>query len=604
MTDRFAPTEDARRPQPAPPGSIVDMRDAPPPPRTDAQAAETAPPVESTLVGGRAGLPPMTPRDADRPKDAGTIVAAGPQDAGKADLPARAGGSVLTGLGGGPDDADKARPAMPSLADPADEQPRPAPQAAPAQPDRTAAAAQVRPAPAPRRGGFAPLFLGGLVAAGLGAGAAYWAIPRLPPAWRTAPASAPAIDTDAVAGIAAQAARAELDTRAAALESQVATAAAEAASRAAGASVSTQALLDQARQAGSDAGSQAGTQAATRLIAETPATAQPDASVAATLSAQASQIAELDRKLAELGSQPQTPDLTAELEPIRQRITALEQRPAVDPDTARQLGQLAAQAQTATDRIGQVADQAESRLREAEGRAAQLASAADDAARRARAAAAAAALGEAVQTGAPREQALAQLQDAGVQPPAALAADIPTLDALAAEFPAAARAALRADLRSDAASGSGSIVGNFLRAQTGARSVTPRAGTDADAVLSRAQDAIQRGAIARALTELEALPPAARPAMQAWTDRARAYADAQAALGTMIAPQDAAAGAPAAANAAPATAPAGAPPDAAPAPDATTKDPAAPAGAPTAVTPAPSAAAPATPPASAATPSN
>ncbi|MFC0813401.1 hypothetical protein ACFHYO_14970, partial [Paracoccus panacisoli] len=156
--------------------------------------------------------------------------------------------------------------------------------------------------------------------------------------------------------------------------------------------------------------------------------------------------------------------------------------------------------------------------------------------RRARTAAAASALGTAIQTGAPREAALAQLQEAGVTPPPALTVEVPTLEALAAEFPPAARAALRAELRSDAASGRGSAIGNFLRAQTGARSVTPHEGSDADAVLSRAGAAVDRGDIAAALKELEALPAPARPAMEPWIARARAAAEAAAAIGALTAP--------------------------------------------------------------------
>ena len=51
----------------------------------------------------------------------------------------------------------------------------------------------------PKVAAEADVILGGLVAAGLGAGAAWWAIPRLPPAWRPVPAQGPAIDTAALA---------------------------------------------------------------------------------------------------------------------------------------------------------------------------------------------------------------------------------------------------------------------------------------------------------------------------------------------------------------------------------------------------------------------
>lgn len=536
MTDRLEPTGDAPRPRPAQAGSIVDMREAPAP-KAGGTAVSAAPPAESTLVGGAEGLPPMAPRKPLAP-DAGTV--------GGADRKADTAGPGVTVAAAPPTPPRAAGPDRDAGADdrPAPTAPvtRPAPpQTSTAQPG-TSQPVPSRPAPAARRGGFAPLFLGGMVAAAMGAGAAWWAIPRLPAAWQPVTAGAPVVDRAELAEIAATAARTELDTRTAALDTRAADAgaeaaraiAAEAASRAAGAGVSTQSLLDQARQAGSDA--------AARLIAEAPASAAPDASVAASLAAQAQQIADLDRRLAGLAQSPAAPAPAIDLAPIQQRIEALEQRPALDRDTAQRLDQLAADAAAATGRIDQAAGQAETRLREAESHAAELAAAADDAVRRARAAAAATALGEAVQTGAPREPALSQLKDAGVQPPAALTAEIPSLDSLAAEFPPAARAALRADLRSGAASGTGSIVGNFLRAQTGARSVTPRSGTDSDAVLSRAQAAVQRGAIADALTELDTLPPPARPVMAAWIDRARAYAQAQDALAALTGAEEPAQG--------------------------------------------------------------
>lgn len=523
MTDRLDPADGTPRPRPAPAGSVVDMRDAPPtalrPDSVNAAPAEAAPPVGSTLVGTEGGgLPPMHPRSA-APGNNATVVPRGGEPSPAPLPPAHPQESLM------------------------EENPMQGTASAPDRPDRPAPPPKhPAPAPAPRRGGFAPLFLGGLVAAGVGAGAAWWAIPRLPPAWRPVPAQGPAIDTAALTEAAVAAARADLDRRAADLESRAAEtatraateaarqAAAEAASQAAAAGLSGESLVEQARQAGSEA--------AARLIAEAPAKGQADGALSAALAAQAQQLAALDQRVAALAERPQeAPAPAVDLAPIRQQLDQLAQRPVLDPAAAERLARLAEGAEAATARIDQAAAAAEQRLHEAESRAAALGEAADAAARSARAAAAAAALAEAVQTGSPRAAALAQLQDAGVQPPAALTADIPTLDALAADFPAAARAALRADLRSGAAGGTGSVIGNFLRAQTGARSVAPRPGTDADAVLSRAQDAVQRGAIGKALTELDALPAAARPAMQPWIDRARRYADAQAALTSLSAPQ-------------------------------------------------------------------
>lgn len=549
-------TEGTARPKPAAPGSVVDMRDATPVSRPGPDMAAdrgAQPTVDSSLVG-EGGLPAMDRRADQAPLRLGTpAVPGGGRDEDGAEAPirrpdTRPADPVAAKV------APKPIPPQPEpKSDPKLTEPRPVPTVTSAPTARPAA-------PAPQRGGFAPLFLGGLVAAGLGAGAAWWAIPRLPAAWQPT-AAAPAVDTAALNQAATAAARAEVERQTAVLETraveaarQAAAAAADAASRASGASLAAQGdgLIEQARQAGADA--------AAKLIAEAPASAaQPDGTLQTTLAAQARQLAALDEKIAQIGQAPAAEAPAVDLATLQAQVESLARRPTLDPAAAERLSQLAADAEAATARINAAADQAEARLKDAEARAAELTAAADEAARRARAAAAAASIGEAIQTGQPRTQGLAQLQEAGVEPPAALTADIPTLGQLADEFPAAARAALRADLRTDAAQGQGSLIGNFLRAQTGARSVTPREGGTADAVLSRAGDAVQRGAVAQALTELQALPEAARPAMADWTARARAYAEAQAALGTLSGAAPAEPAATASAAPAPSDPPAGAP---------------------------------------------
>jgi len=83
-------------------------------------------------------------------------------------------------------------------------------------------------------------------------------------------------------------------------------------------------------------------------------------------------------------------------------------------------------------------------------------------------------------------------------------------------FPPAARAAL-ADLRQETR-GTGLLA--FLERQTGARSVTPRAGDDPDAVLSRAEAAVTSGDLATALDLVAALPEAAQAALADWVAQA------------------------------------------------------------------------------------
>ncbi len=96
---------------------------------------------------------------------------------------------------------------------------------------------------------------------------------------------------------------------------------------------------------------------------------------------------------------------------------------------------------------------------------------------------------------------------------------VPTLAVLQDEFPAAARAALAAS-RVDLAPDEGRLT-SFLKAQVGMRSLTPQEGTDADAVLSRAEAALRRGDVGVALTELNALEDAAKAEVSSWVEVAQ-----------------------------------------------------------------------------------
>ena len=69
-------------------------------------------------------------------------------------------------------------------------------------------------------------------------------------------------------------------------------------------------------------------------------------------------------------------------------------------------------------------------------------------------------------------------------------------------------------------------IGNYLRKQFQARSVTPKTGDDADSVLSRAEQALRENDLNGALNELDTLPDVARDQMQPWIDQARERQDA------------------------------------------------------------------------------
>jgi len=366
-----------------------------------------------------------------------------------------------------------------------------------------------------RKAGFMPTFLGGVVAAGLGAAAAWWAIPHLPPAWQPLGADPAPTEAQIAAAreAAVEAAREEIQTQA-------------------------DAFANRASEAGADAARQA--------LADVEARGGD----AEALQAQQEKLAALEKTLADLAARPVVApvvsgegsdglqqvlnELPARLAAQQNRIDALAARPDAQA-AAGQVQELTAQAEALQARITAAADEAEKRIAAAQAQASVLQETAEAANRRAQAAKAAAALQAAIETGGPRDQALADLRAAGVEPPAALTGDIPTLAQLRAGFPAAAREALAAARQEAPQDGALGAIGNFLRVQTGARSVEPREGSDPDAVLSRADAAVNAGDIKGALAEIAALPQSAQAAMADWTAGAQAWVEANAALAALAA---------------------------------------------------------------------
>ena len=193
-------------------------------------------------------------------------------------------------------------------------------------------------------------------------------------------------------------------------------------------------------------------------------------------------------------------DLTAQIAAQKQRLDELAARPAADPGANEQMQSFVARAEALQSQIAASAAEAQQRITAAETQAAALEESAAAANRRAQAATAAAALRAAIETGGNRDQALSDLKAAGVEPPAVLTAEVPTLEQLRAEFPAAARSGLAAAVNAMPNDGGAlGVIGDFLRVQTGARSVEPREGNDPDAVLSRVDAAVKAGDIRGAL---------------------------------------------------------------------------------------------------------
>lgn len=243
------------------------------------------------------------------------------------------------------------------------------------------------------------------------------------------------------------------------------------------------------------------------------------------------------------------PDLSA----LDQRLTALESLPpeqgvsdpaalgALSRDIAALRAEVEAQQAATAGMAAEVAAAAESAQAELAAAQTEAERLRAEAAAEAQRAALLTALGRvetALANGADFATPLADLAAAGVTVPEVLtanAAGLLALPALQAAFADPARDALRVSLQDDMGDTLTDRLGTFLRSQTGARSLTPREGADPDAVLSRAEAALQDGRIADALAELAALPEPGRAAMAAWAAQATLVVQAQDAVAQLAA---------------------------------------------------------------------
>ena len=232
---------------------------------------------------------------------------------------------------------------------------------------------------------------------------------------------------------------------------------------------------------------------------------------------------------------------------LDRRLTTLEKQPlkdAVSPETVaayeRELEALKAQvtAQQADLLAAQKEQQAamDAARKEVEAMAARARASEQSAEARAKLAASRAALADLTtraRDGQPYADPLAVLTGNGVDVPAPLVEGaeegLPTASALISSFPDAARDALAAARASGADGAEAGSVAGFFRSQLGARSVTPREGDDPDAVLSRAEAALRGGDLDTTLTEIESLPETARAEMSDWVAQATLRRDALAA---------------------------------------------------------------------------
>lgn len=105
------------------------------------------------------------------------------------------------------------------------------------------------------------------------------------------------------------------------------------------------------------------------------------------------------------------------------------------------------------------------------------------------------------------------------------------------QFPIVARKAL-SSARIEGQESQGGTFIDYLKTQLNARSVTPREGMSTDAILSRAEAAIEDGRLAEALAELRALDSNAFTQMGVWIEKAEARLAAVAYIDTIMAQRE------------------------------------------------------------------
>lgn len=189
-----------------------------------------------------------------------------------------------------------------------------------------------------------------------------------------------------------------------------------------------------------------------------------------------------------------------------------------------------AQVAALSRRIDEVAAQAAQQVDLARARVAEIEEEAAAELDRATIEAALAEIRSALASGTPFSDAAARLAE-GPGVPAGLLnaapAGVPTVAQLRDRFPQAANAAIQASIQSQAAQGDVlDRLGGFFRSQVASRSLEPREGDDADAILSRMEAALRSDDLDTALSEAEALPPEAAGAMADWLAAARARQEA------------------------------------------------------------------------------
>ncbi|WP_139840072.1 COG4223 family protein [Pseudoruegeria sp. SK021] len=251
-------------------------------------------------------------------------------------------------------------------------------------------------------------------------------------------------------------------------------------------------------------------------------------------------IAKLDNRLGDVGTQ--LTEVETRLGSVDDRLTAVEKRPLVESSEAakaafdayeRELEQLRASLDAqkslnaeAAAALEETAKSAQDEMAEIEQRATSLQSEAEASARAAAVREAVTRLNASLEQGTSFTSALSVLGEGDTPIPDVLTqnaeAGVASMSALQASFPAAARTALDAAIREQAGTeDSVSRIGAFLRTQAGIRSLAPREGDDPDAILSRAEASLDKAELETTLTEIGQLPQSGQQALATWVSQAQ-----------------------------------------------------------------------------------
>ncbi|MCY4290355.1 MAG: hypothetical protein OXC72_01160 [Roseovarius sp.] len=143
----------------------------------------------------------------------------------------------------------------------------------------------------------------------------------------------------------------------------------------------------------------------------------------------------------------------------------------------------------------------------------------------------------AIDTGSGLDAALGDMESAGLEVPEELhgisKGGVASIAEISGDFPEAARNALTEIRKSATKSGGIDGLNAFLSNMVNIRSLAPREGSDPDAILSRAEHAVQTGRLSDALMEIEKLPAEGLSEFSIWIENLSRRLDAIAMIQSM-----------------------------------------------------------------------